>query len=504
VLTLAWPSHFWTLGSTGSVTSIADTPRRSNVISLAGNTWAVHGWDWRGFGSSTGDYDLAGKIAFSAWVKSSADGEFIVNIQTNAGLRGLWYYSNGTHGTTPYWVSGSGANERACFPSNIGRDGVWRRIERNLQQDITAAWPGETLVAVRGLTLAAYTSSPLLVDDLRFSNSMTTEHVVLAPGAVGHIARQRATNPGTYAHTDRYFHYDQVGSVLCETDSAGALAQTHHQDAFGNTLASWSTGYLDGDKTGFHHNTKEYDANVEMVYMYQRWYSAELGVFASRAPMPRSVEHPYTFGLQSPNMHVDPDGRIVIWNPYTWGDLWVNGSHFVTGGTGAAGGFVGGAAAGIGSGEAAVSMVGFSSGVTNFVSLGVIGPFHDPCDELQAMGADVGLGTGVGLGIASLGASVGEGLILLTRTAIHNGHKGVLALNSWVRTGIASTVGADASTIRGGLGVGKALLKTAEADGGITSTATGLTAFSTMTGEAGAAALGAHLSISSNEGGGCP
>jgi len=297
--------------STGCVTSVADTPRHSNVISLAGNTWAVHGWDWRGFGSSTGDYDLAGKIAFSAWVKSSADGEFIVNVQTNAGLRGLWYYSNGTHGTTPYWVSGSGANERACFPSNIGRDGVWRRIERNLQQDITAAWPGEALVEVRGLTLAAYTSSPLLVDDLRFSNAMTTEHVVIAPGSVGHIARQRATNPGTYAHTDRYFHYDQVGSVLCETDSAGALAQTHHQDAFGNTLASWSTGYLGGDTGGFHHNTKEYDVNVEMLYMYQRWYSAELGVFASRAPMPRNVEHPYSAFLQSPLMFVDPLGLCV-------------------------------------------------------------------------------------------------------------------------------------------------------------------------------------------------
>lgn len=65
-------------------------------------------------------------------------------------------------------------------------------------------------------------------------------------------------------------------------------------------------------KAGFHHNTKEYDVNVEMVYMYQRWYSAELGVFASRAPMPRTMEHPYSFALQMPNIFTDPLGMCFL------------------------------------------------------------------------------------------------------------------------------------------------------------------------------------------------
>jgi RHS repeat-associated protein len=126
---------------------------------------------------------------------------------------------------------------------------------------------------------------------------------------VSHILRNRTTNPSTGVATDRWFHYDQVGSVLSESDAAGALAQTHHQDAFGNTQAAWQTGLWGGDRAGWHHNTKELDGDTGLVYMHQRWYAPETGTFMSSAPYPVTMEHRYGFAAQNPIYFADPFGE---------------------------------------------------------------------------------------------------------------------------------------------------------------------------------------------------
>jgi len=135
----------------------------------------------------------------------------------------------------------------------------WTRIERDIEADLKTQWPGESLVRVLGCAVwTGNASYPLYVDDVSFSNSMTTEHNVIGPGVIGHILRNRTTDIATYAATDRWFHYNQVGSVMCETDDNGALAQTHHFDAFGNSLDIWQNGLIGGDRPGWHHNTKGY------------------------------------------------------------------------------------------------------------------------------------------------------------------------------------------------------------------------------------------------------
>jgi RHS repeat-associated protein len=131
---------------------------------------------------------------------------------------------------------------------------------------------------------------------------------------VSHILRNRTINPSTGVATDRWFHYDQVGSVLSESDAAGALEQTHHQDAFGNTQAAWQTGLWGGDRAGWHHNTKELDGDTGLVYMHQRWYSPETGTFMSSAPYPVTVEHRYGFAEADPVGIIDPMGTYIL--PY--------------------------------------------------------------------------------------------------------------------------------------------------------------------------------------------
>jgi RHS repeat-associated protein len=128
-------------------------------------------------------------------------------------------------------------------------------------------------------------------------------------GVVSHILRNRTINASTGVKTERWFHYDQVGSVISESDASGALEQTHHQDAFGNTQTAWQTGLWGGDRAGWHHNTKELDGDTGLVYMYQRWYSPETGTFMSSAPYPVTMEHRYGFAENRPVSVVDPDGR---------------------------------------------------------------------------------------------------------------------------------------------------------------------------------------------------
>jgi hypothetical protein len=74
--------------------------------------------------------------------------------------------------------------------------------------------------------------------DIKFSNSTTVEHNTLGGDAIGPrcgkpLVRNRRVAHDTAVLDDTWFHYDQVGSVLSESDAAGDLVATHYQDAFG-------------------------------------------------------------------------------------------------------------------------------------------------------------------------------------------------------------------------------------------------------------------------------
>jgi len=283
-----------------------NSARRSDVYKFT--NWTMHG---TGFWVPSPDngYNITGKKTFSCWAKALTNAsEVTIYFETNSARRAIHYRAS----TGAPFVLGN-----ILYIQLGGTDqdymNKWTRIERNIEADLKTEWPSENLVRVLGC--AAWTgnaSYPLYMDDLSFSNSMTTEHNVMGPGVIGHILRNRTTDVATYAATDRWFHYNQVGSVMCETDDTGALAQTHWQDAFGNTLSGWQTATWGGDRPGWHHNTKEFDDDIGLVYMYQRWYSPELGIFMSSAPYPPMMEHRYSFALHAPQLHFDPTGRRVV------------------------------------------------------------------------------------------------------------------------------------------------------------------------------------------------
>lgn len=205
-------------------------------------------------------------------------------------------------------------NKRILSPVFHASATQWQKFERNIEKDFETYSGGPSWTNTDGLgidTDNTISGDILYLDDLLLTNAMTIEHNTLGGGGIGQILRQRTIDTSTYAATDRWFHYDRVGSVVLETDSSGASAQSHDQDAFGNTLASWITGLIGGDRAGRHHNTKEFDSDIGLVYMYQRWYSPELGIFISSAPYPPMMEHRYSFAAQNPVSFIDPRGMII-------------------------------------------------------------------------------------------------------------------------------------------------------------------------------------------------
>lgn len=227
-----------------------------------------------------------------------------MHLETSAGRKALVYRADVAGSTL------SGDDYIVGLDGKAGdfNEGRWVRLERDLAADAAAAWPAATVTRVTGIRLVAV-DDDLKMDGLSFSNALTVQRNVLAPGAVGHIVQSRDTDTATWAETARHPHYDQVGTVTGWSDAAGAGFAASHSDAWGNAMASWTTGRW-APAGGWLHNTKETDADLGLVYMYQRWYDPAMGTFASAAPFRPEIEHPYGFADASPQLLTDPSGEF--------------------------------------------------------------------------------------------------------------------------------------------------------------------------------------------------
>lgn len=289
---------FTSSGYTSAIAIVADSARLSNVYSVS--NWWTNG---RGYWESGTGWNLSGYRTFSLWLRSGGTSAVLeIYVRTTDGCEYSLAYAAGSGAN--YVQAGQRCWIYLAGTSQSFSGSTWLRLERDLQADLAVFFPGKSISIVKG----ASGWGTFSMDDLRFSNSLTAEHNVLAGGVVGHILRNRVTNPISYAPTDRWFHYDQVGSVIAESDASGALVQTHHQDAFGNTQVAWNTGLWGGDRPGWHHNTKELDGETGLVYMWQRWYSPESGMFVSTSPFGAETEAPYQFTWNAPTHAHDATG----------------------------------------------------------------------------------------------------------------------------------------------------------------------------------------------------
>ena len=205
------------------------------------------------------------------------------------------------------------------------------RLERDFTADLAAAWPGITNVTVTGWHLWSPVGATIGMDGLHFGNALTVQHNVLGGGAVGYILVTQNITPATGSESRIWHHYDQVGSVMMTSHAGGGPASQRLADAFGNTISSHFTGTWIDSWSASGHNTKEYDLEADLVYMYQRWYDPKSGTFASMAPYPPMREHEYGFAENGPGSKVDPSGEwwaiqppaiaYMFWGcPFAFGD----------------------------------------------------------------------------------------------------------------------------------------------------------------------------------------
>jgi RHS repeat-associated protein len=94
---------------------------------------------------------------------------------------------------------------------------------------------------------------------------------------------------------------------------SGRSRQRSHANALDRACATGQPLVSNPEGSGVvhlrHPFTKELDGDTGLVYMYQRWYSPETGMFMRRAPVKPQYEHAFSFASQRPTNRIDPDGR---------------------------------------------------------------------------------------------------------------------------------------------------------------------------------------------------
>jgi RHS repeat-associated protein len=155
-----------------------------------------------------------------------------------------------------------------------------------------------------GLTPLAERTGSYLGYPLFYYVYSDARYNTLAPGSAGHVTMQRTVS----GSVDRFLHYDHIGNVILESNTSGAFAAEHEQDAFGRPVLSDAAGGW--DHNSLHQTTKHWDDSTGLFYFNARWYDPATGIFLSNAPMPRLKEHPYGFVGNNPLTRLDTHGQL--------------------------------------------------------------------------------------------------------------------------------------------------------------------------------------------------
>ncbi len=310
-------SHWAVIYGSASVSAVTDSARHPDgvkkVIRIDGTSGCMVG---------TGDNDSeqynpndtawnSTKRVLSFWYKGGFS-PLSIAVTSSAGARAVYYYS----------IAGTDhADGNGCVYIYLGTGAAgttWQRFERNVEADYESCSPYTWQnTDGLGITPTSTLNYDFYIDDIRLSDSRTMKFNSLTGGAIGQIVSVREVTgtggDGSLGLTDTWLHYDHIGNVMNTSTSAGALGTTYNQDAWGNVLASattgqWQTAAL---SSGRHLTTKEYDSDTNLYYFWERWLNPATSQFFAVAPRPRYFEHPYAFVLGNPLSNSDPLGAAA-------------------------------------------------------------------------------------------------------------------------------------------------------------------------------------------------
>lgn len=125
------------------ITNVFDSDKQSRVIQLSGSG-TQNGYRLRLAGGSNWNDTMYSSIQFS--MNYNAGFEIYVDIMTSAGQRYLYYLPRNTS------ALGTGNSIQHGLGTNL-TDGTWHTITRNLKDDLLAAQPTNSLLAVNGFLI---------------------------------------------------------------------------------------------------------------------------------------------------------------------------------------------------------------------------------------------------------------------------------------------------------------------------------------------------------------
>jgi RHS repeat-associated protein len=137
-------------------------------------------------------------------------------------------------------------------------------------------------------------------------------------GAIGEEMPQIGEDPGGYPSQARilyWYHPDYIQNVDLVTDLDGEAYELFLYNPWGEQLHHWSSNSSSWTSP-YRFNAKEVDPETGLAYYGARYYQNKIGVWLSVDPMTsnRIWLTPYQFVQNSPNLRIDPNGKLD-WKP---------------------------------------------------------------------------------------------------------------------------------------------------------------------------------------------
>jgi RHS repeat-associated protein len=213
-------------------------------------------------------------------------------------------------GSVPGATGKTGSNVIYYLGSAMN-DNEWHYVEADLNAIVDAEYPGHTVARVDGLMVLG---GDVYLDDLVFGGGRLRRSRQVVPGAALGGVLGSWTGPNVVAENGvaaRYFHYNDLGTVLAQTKADGSLEGAWEPDHFGNYEGRYAySGSPARPELGL--TGKIYDEAAGAYYVHARWLDSERGRWVSKEPYEFDGPNLYHFVLNDPLIAYDHTGLLGI------------------------------------------------------------------------------------------------------------------------------------------------------------------------------------------------
>ena len=236
---------------------------------------------------------------YASWrMKSDTNYVFYFAVESQQGLRYLYYtQSNSTQPTA------SATNERfiATGLGSSSIDGTWRTFERNLQDDLEAAQPGNTLIAIHGILVRG----SIGLDDVTLSD--------IAPTPPANLPPQANAGPDTTIDLGQSASLDGADS----TDPDGQIVSWQWRDDNDNLIGDTALLSYSPTDAGVHTLTLTVTDNLGASHSDSLSLTVNEGA-ASPASKPTLEQYELVFNDEFNGSSLDPSkwDTGLLWGPY--------------------------------------------------------------------------------------------------------------------------------------------------------------------------------------------